>query len=213
MRRFMPTADQSGGIYQPGAKDIPRLVKVAVDAFFDYPIHAWTFPDEHDRRARLPAYFTMLERYGLFYGEEQATSPACDAFAIYLLPGTGEMNAWRWIRAGYLKQARAYGKAALRRYDAATANMAGIEARNAPGPHAYLMLLAVDPRAQHKGLATALVKTMLGRLVTAHLGCYLETHDLANEAFYNRLGFATAGKYPVPGTPLTLLSLAWVPGS
>ena len=182
-----------------------------MDAFFNYPIHTWTFPDEHERRAKLPAYFEMLVRYGLLYGDVQAVSPSCDGFAIYLLPGTGEMNAWRWIRAGYLKQSRVYGKAARRRDAAATANMQDIETKNAPGPHAFLMLLAVDPRAQGNGYATALVKGMLGRLAAARLGCYLETHDLANEAFYNRLGFATTGKYPVPGTPLTLVSLVWEP--
>ncbi len=212
MRRHfkMPTA-QMGGIYRPMAKDVPRLTGVAVDAFFNYPIHAWTFPDEHERRRKLPSYFSMLIKYGLLYGEVHAASPACEAFAIYLLPGSPPMTSWRWIRAGWWKQSLSYGRAAQRRYDLATASMYDIETRNAPAPHAYLMLLAVDPRAQGKGHATALVKAMLGRLAAAGLDCYLETHEPANETFYNRLGFATAGKYDVPGTGLTLVSLLWEP--
>jgi ribosomal protein S18 acetylase RimI-like enzyme len=200
------------GVYRPAAKDIATLTAVAVDAFFDYPVHAWTFPDETERRAKLPSYFSMLIKYGLLYGEVHAASPACEAFAIYLLPGTGEMTSWRWIRSGAMKQSRVFGKAAQRRYDLTTASMEDVQTRNAPEPHAYLMLLAVDPRAQGKGHATALVKVMLGRLASAHLACYLETHDPANEGFYNRLGFRTAGKYPVPGTGLTLVSLVWKPG-
>jgi GNAT superfamily N-acetyltransferase len=200
------------GVYRPAAKDLARMTAVASDAFFAYPIHAWTFPDEAERRAKLPSYFAMLIKYGLLYGEVHAASPNCEAFAIYLLPGTGEMTSRRWTRAGALKQSRVYGKTAQRRYDLTTATMEDVQTRNVPEPHAYLMLLAVDPRAQGKGLATALVKAMLGWLASARLACYLETHDPANEAFYNRLGFRTAGKYPVPGTCLTLVSLVWEPG-
>ncbi len=201
-----------GGTYRPTTKDIARLTGVAVDAFFGYPIHAWTFPDEHERRRKLPSYFSMLIRYGLFYGEVHATSPDCEAFTIYLLPSSPPMTPWRWIRAGCWRQSMVYGRAAQRRYDLATTSMYDIETKNAPDPHAYLMLLAVEPRAQGKGHATALVKAMLGRLATDGLGCYLETHEPANEAFYNRLGFATSGKYEVAGTGLTLVSLLWAPG-
>jgi hypothetical protein len=91
-----------GGIYRPTAKDVPRLTGVAVDAFFSYPIHAWTFPDEHERRRRLPSYFSMLIKYGLFYGGVYAASLVYEAFAVHLLPGTGPIVP-RTIKSDSLK--------------------------------------------------------------------------------------------------------------
>jgi ribosomal protein S18 acetylase RimI-like enzyme len=56
-------------------------------------------------------------------------------------------------------------------------------------PHWYLMLLAVDPEAQRRGVGTMLVDHGLGLADDEGVGAYLETQKEENLAYYRRFGF------------------------
>jgi ribosomal protein S18 acetylase RimI-like enzyme len=69
-------------------------------------------------------------------------------------------------------------------------------------PHWYLMLLAVDPAMQRRGVGTMLMNDALARIDAEHVGAYLETQKEDNHAYYRRFGFDLRETlHPMPGGP------------
>jgi ribosomal protein S18 acetylase RimI-like enzyme len=56
-------------------------------------------------------------------------------------------------------------------------------------PHWYLMLLAVEPHAQRRGVGTMLVEHGLGLADLEGVSAYLETQKEENLSYYRRFGF------------------------
>jgi len=178
-----------------------------VNAFVDYPLHVWTIPDGEERRKKLHTHFSMVLRYGLKFADMYASSESIEGFVIYMHPESGPVTTWRLVQCGGFGFLRVYGSTAIKRYNQAIAPIETLRGKNAPSPHVYVLLLAVDPRAQGKGWARKLITPMLDRLDKNAIACYLETYKAKNEAIYNHLGFETIEKCTVPGTDLTLISL------
>ena len=76
-------------------------------------------------------------------------------------------------------------------------------ALNAPFSHWYLSSLGVDAAHQGKGYASALLKSMLGRLDRDGVPCYLETQREVNVRLYGRYGFNVTKEGRIPGTPIS----------
>jgi ribosomal protein S18 acetylase RimI-like enzyme len=201
------------GLYRPTKADFPKLVKTFVNAFMDYPLHVYAIPEKTEREKKLAIYFKTMTRYGYKFADMYATSENAEGVAIFIHPESGPMTAWRWIQCGYLGVMRACGSAAMKRYNQAIAPIEELKKKHAPSPFSYLGYIAVDPACQNHGYANQLVKPMLDHLATKGMACYLETFKPKNEGIYNRMGFKTMEKYPVPGTELTLISLLWQPPS
>jgi GNAT superfamily N-acetyltransferase len=68
-------------------------------------------------------------------------------------------------------------------------------------PHWYLALLATDPSAQGRGLASALLAPVLERCDREGTLAYLETQKEANVSWYARAGFTVDRKIALAGTP------------
>jgi predicted N-acetyltransferase YhbS len=61
--------------------------------------------------------------------------------------------------------------------------------RDMPHPHWNLMILAVDPSEQGRGIGGSLVRTNLDRADREGASCYLVTDRPQNVSFYTNLGF------------------------
>jgi ribosomal protein S18 acetylase RimI-like enzyme len=71
--------------------------------------------------------------------------------------------------------------------------------------HLYFFFLGVDPSHQKKGLASAMIKTMLDRCDRDGLGAYLENTNPANRPLYESFGFKAIRELSVgPGSPILL---------
>jgi GNAT superfamily N-acetyltransferase len=70
-----------------------------------------------------------------------------------------------------------------------------------PKHHQYLALLATDPSAQGKGLASGLLRPVLERCDAEGIPSYLETQKEANLAFYGRHGYEQTGVVELSGCP------------
>jgi len=68
-----------------------------------------------------------------------------------------------------------------------------VRTRLAPGPHWYLMLLAVTPSLPEKVVAEALMQPVLSRADSTGMPCYLETFSEKRLAFYEDCGFRIIG--------------------
>ena len=65
--------------------------------------------------------------------------------------------------------------------------------------HWYLNMLAVDPKYQGKGYASALLNAMLPEIDKQNLPCYLETGGDKNVSIYKHFGFKVINEYTIPG--------------
>jgi GNAT superfamily N-acetyltransferase len=81
-------------------------------------------------------------------------------------------------------------------------------------PYWYLGVLATDPARQGEGLATAVLRPVLGEADRDGMACCLETSTEANRRFYERRGFTEATEVPLAdGPPTWWLRRAPVSGS
>jgi GNAT superfamily N-acetyltransferase len=83
----------------------------------------------------------------------------------------------------------------LTRYNDAVAGASTAE------PYWYLGVLATDPGRQREGLATAVLKPILGEADQLGIACSLETSTADNRRFYERRGFTQATEIMLPGGP------------
>lgn len=64
----------------------------------------------------------------------------------------------------------------------------------------YLSIVAVDPTAQGQGLGRKLLEPTIAEADRLSATCYLETFSPRSLSFYERLGFATEGRFAEPTT-------------
>jgi ribosomal protein S18 acetylase RimI-like enzyme len=178
--------------------DAPRLAQGLASAFQDDPVIAWIFPDQHRRRAVLPAFMEFRLRK-LAFPHDQVWMTAGGAAAAVWLPPPG-----RWPLPG--PQRLRLLPPLVRFFGLRTASVLGglerMEARHPRDPpHWYLFILGTEQAAQGQGLGSALLAQALTRLDAAGLPAYLESSNERNLALYSRHGFEVAGEVAIPGGP------------
>ena len=179
--------------------DAPRLAQALAAAFQDDPVIAWIFPDEHRRRAVLPAFMEFRLRK-LAFPHDQVWMTADGAAAAVWLPPPGTMAAVA-PRSGCgccLPLVRFFG---LR-----TASvLGGLERMEERHPddrsHWYLFILGTEQAAQGQGLGSALLAQMLARVDADGMPAYLESSNERNLALYGRHGFEVTSEVAIPGGP------------
>jgi ribosomal protein S18 acetylase RimI-like enzyme len=89
----------------------------------------------------------------------------------------------------------------LRRMRAVRAALRALGAAPDAPPHLDLRYLAVDPAAQGRGLAGALLREGLARADAAGLPVALHCTKAHNVALYEHFGFAVRGVIDIPAGP------------
>jgi len=64
----------------------------------------------------------------------------------------------------------------------------------------YLSIVGVAPAAQGRGIGARLIEPTLAEAEEAGANCYLETFDIRNPRFYQRLGFSPLASHVEPVT-------------
>jgi ribosomal protein S18 acetylase RimI-like enzyme len=159
-------------------------------AFQNYPVFVYVYPDDSERKDRLPHFFKSMVHKGLLQGEVYASSPAMEGVTVWLPPGIsgGLSKAFEVDREAFDRFSY-YGKCAY-----------GVRQKHAPAQHWFLELIGVVPEFQGKGFGGRLLRPMLDRLEQESLPCYLDTEVEENVAIYQRHGFRVLDYMIVPGT-------------
>jgi len=165
-----------------------QAARVYTRAFFDYPMLVFYFPDRKRRERYLEWYLGCAITYALRYGEVY-TTPGVSGVVCWLPPGQWELTMLRTILSGFFPTPWVMGREAYRRSEQNEAFLTKVHREVLPGPHWYLWGLTVDPDQQGQGIGTRLMQPIFERADTAHLPCYLETHDQKNVSFYSKRGF------------------------
>lgn len=167
---------------------VGETAAVAARAFADDGMFTFVFPDRPDRERRLPRFFRGAVRYGRGVGGA-VTTPDRAGVAIWLPPGRATMSVARLVRSGMAAFPVTLGPTAFRRFTAYTGWLDQQRRELVPGPHWFLLALAVDPTRQREGIGTALMQSALGDADRQALPAYLETTTPANVDYYARAGF------------------------
>lgn len=134
-------------------KDLVRLNKphikptteVLTQAFRNYPLLQYSFPDELERGRIVPYFFQYILNYGVRCGEIYTTSPNLEGVAVWLTSDNYPMTFWRLIRSVPLSIIFGFGKegGGRRRYTGEYID--AVHKRLVPFKHWFLQTIGVDP--------------------------------------------------------------------
>ena len=179
---------------------VPRAAEMLSSAFHDDMLLANYFPDSTRRLAVGRLFFQLPLSIGLGVGEVCTTSPGIEGVAVWFPPGTYPVSKWKTLQAIPFLTALRFGIAGGVRMKALGDFFDALHSRIAPPKHWFLELLGVDPDAQGRGHASALLRPMLARIDGEGCPCYLETTNPNNVSMYEHFGFEVRDSGTVPGT-------------
>jgi len=175
-----------------------EAARVLTAAFFDYPMLTFYFPDPKRRSRYLPWYLENALNCALRYGEVFVDAELSGVL-YYLPPGHTKLSIWEYTQNGFLLTPVLLGLRNYVRSMECEEFVASTHEKIMPGrSHYYLWGLAVDPARKRKGVGTALMKHFMEIADIANKPIYLETHDEANVAYYQRLGFTLVHTDTIP---------------
>lgn len=180
---------------------VPALTDLLGRAFVNDPLLRFLEPHEKWRTRLAPVLYRSVLRYCLRYGQADVTTDG-NAVACWLLPHNNQPTLWRELRSGMWAlpfRARTNALRRLLQFDTASRTL---RQQIVSDPHWYLWTIAVDPGHQHKGHASALMRSVLTRADRSGEVCYLETQNPANVPLYERYGFALKAKLQMIDGPI-----------
>ncbi|WP_421710924.1 GNAT family N-acetyltransferase [Alcanivorax sp.] len=178
---------------------IDAIARVLSLAFYRDPLFCYFFPDDSRRLAQSRHTFLFLARHAQHRGEICTPPGSVDGAALWLPSDALHRSVMDMLRFGALPMLRQGPAAVKRQLDAGDA-MQKVHDGLMSKPHAYLLLLGIDPQHQGRGLATRLLEPTLERLDREGLPAYLDTHNPDNVSLYRRFGFEVVHEAPMPGT-------------
>ncbi|MCK4515677.1 MAG: GNAT family N-acetyltransferase [Spirochaetaceae bacterium] len=179
---------------------VPRAAEMLSSAFHDDMFLANYFPDSTRRLAVGRLFFQFPLCAGLSVGEVFATSPRIEGVAVWFPPATYPLSMRSMLHAVPFLTALRFGIAGGARMKALGDFFDTLHSRLAPPNHWFLELLGVDPDAQGRGHASALLRPMLARIDGEGCPCYLETTNPDNVSMYEHFGFEVRTSGTVPDT-------------
>jgi GNAT superfamily N-acetyltransferase len=165
--------------------DRKRMARTLASAFEHDPTFGYLFPDDRSRFRRLEGFFDMAAPHlGLRHGASFLTEDG-DAAAVWVPPDQWRMPITTQLRMlpGFLRWAGRHTPRVLGAFNQME------KAHPHEPPSWYLLALGTEREHQGKGLGSALVQDMLGRIDEQGLPAYLESSNPRNVPFYARHGF------------------------
>lgn len=169
--------------------DLDGLTAVITAAFSEDPLWRWAFPE----LGGLEAWWRFLISSTLRYPHTYIAGDFAAA-AVWIPPGGVELTEEEEEQVEPLLQELIGERAAD-----VLALLGEFENSHPHDPqHWYLSLLGTDPRERSKGIGMGLLAGCLEMVDAEHLPAYLESSNPANDARYERLGFAPHGSFSTP---------------
>lgn len=190
------------GLRRAVLTDLPDLAEMLGRAFAGDPMFRY-LADPHGRpEDHLASMFRGVLRHLADDFADTLTTPDRQAVAVWNRPGYRAPQGLD----GFRMLPHMAGLTGWRRIHLMMQVLGALDRRHKelmPGPHWYLLALAVAPDRQGQGLGTALMRPYLDRCDRDGLPAYLETSQPRNLPLYERHGFrvvddVTMGKPPFP---------------
>ena len=195
-------AIEKAGLYIVQEKDLDRLAKVAADAYKDYPLHNWLTKGKYDEKAsRLIMQIslkTMTEDAVIY-----ADSEEMNGFAAWLPFGFTGNKALPFLMSGGLSLILHSGLGIIGRLLTYENYAMNLKKEFTDNYDWYLYNLSIKKDAQGKGIASKLMRPMLGFCDDEKMVAYLETNKDSNVGLYQHYGFELKREEIIPKTTVT----------
>jgi ribosomal protein S18 acetylase RimI-like enzyme len=178
------------------AADLPSLEATLVAAFQDDPMMTWMFPDAAARPAQSGGFWRVALHAGLRRGHTYATDRD-EAVAVWSPPDVPMFDDADLEALGTHVGEQIGGRAEL-----VFEGLGALTAHHPEEPHFYLLGLGTRPEAQGRGLGGTVVADVLRRCDAQALPAYLESSNIRNVPFYERLGFEVVVEVELPEGPV-----------
>ena len=166
-----------------------RAAEVVTAAFFNYPMFIHYFPDVKRRKHQMSWYMERTLTCAMSYGEVLTTSD-CSGIMFFLPPRHTRLTDREYIKNGFLFVPFVMGFRNYIKSSECERFVADTQERLMNGrDHYYLWGLVANPKTQHKGVGSALIKELIDKADDENMPVYLETHDQKNVTYYERFGF------------------------
>jgi ribosomal protein S18 acetylase RimI-like enzyme len=177
--------DPPVGVRRATSADVPALAAVLARAFLDDPVASWAWRPDRLRLGALERFHGVRLRQ-LLAGEEVWTSDELTCAALWAPPASWHMT---------LSETAMLVPCFLRprlfvRMPLVALGWEKLErAHPRRPPHFYLAVLGTEPRAQGRGLGSAVLGGVLEGCDRDGVAAYLESSKERNIDFYARHGF------------------------
>jgi ribosomal protein S18 acetylase RimI-like enzyme len=161
-------------------------------AFENDPLIKFVEPNEQKRAQIAPFLYGTVLKYCQLFGQVDVTTDGMAA-AAWLAPNHCFPSILRELRAGMGMLPIKCGLGAFNRLQEFDILSKKMRRKFAPPTHWYLWGIAVDPSMQGKGLARALLNSVIQKADRAGETIYLETQNPNNVVVYERFGFRVVG--------------------
>ena len=174
--------------------DVGTIVATLTAAFEADPVWSWAFPDSGRRAAQYATWFGLFVESALPHGWVW-TLDRCGAVSVWTPPGHAELSEEAETRVEPFLVAELGDHAGpvlrvMEQFEAACP---------ADRDFYYLSWLGTHPDHRGRGLGMELLAANLARIDAEGAPAYLESTNPANNARYERLGFAPRSEFSIPG--------------
>ena len=194
-------AIEKAGLHIVQKNELDRLAEVAADAYRDYPLHNWLTGGKYDEVAsRLLMQITLktMTEDALIY----ADSEELNGFAAWLPFGFSGNKTLPFLKSGGLKLIFHSGFGLIGRLLAYEKYAMNLKKEFTDHYDWYLFNLSIKKDAQGKGIASKLMRPMLGFCDDERMVAYLETNKEANVGLYQHYGFDLMKEEMIPKSPV-----------
>ena len=194
-------AIERAGLYVVKKNELDRLAEVAADAYRDYPLHNWLTKGKYDAVASnliMQISLRTMTEDALIY----ADSEEINGFAVWLPFGFTGSKTMPFLLNGGLRLILHSGLGIISRlltYESYAMNLKKTFTDNYDW---YLYNLSIKKDAQGRGIASKLMRPMLGFCDDERMVAYLETNKQANVGLYKHYGFELMREELIPKSPV-----------
>ena len=195
-------AVERAGLYIVKKEDLGRLAEVAADAYRDYPLHNWFTKGKYDAvssRLIMEISLKTMTEDALIY----ADSEEINGFAVWLPFGFTGSKTLPFLFNGGLKLIFHSGLGIISRLLTYESYAMNLKKKFTDNYDWYLYNLSIKKEAQGQGLASKLMRPMLGFCDDERMVAYLETNKESNVGLYRHYGFDLMREELIPKTPVT----------
>ena len=192
-------AVEKAGLYLVQKKDLPRLAEVAADAYQDYPLHNWFTKGKYDKIASkliMEISLKTMTEDAVIY----ADSEEINGFAVWLPFGFTGSKTLPFLFSGGLKLIFHSGLGIIDRLLTYETYAMNLKKQFTDNYDWYLYNLSIKRDAQGKGIASKLMRPMLGFCDDERMVAYLETNKESNVGLYTHYGFSLMKEELIPKT-------------
>ena len=195
-------AIEKAGLYIVQEKDLDRLAEIAADAYRDYPLHNWFTKGKYDAKASkliMQISLKTMTEDAVIY----ADSEDLNGFAVWLPFGFTGSKTMPFLLNGGLRLIFHAGLGIIGRLLAYETYAMNLKKTFTDHYDWYLYNLSIRKDAQGKGIASKLMRPMLGFLDDEKMVAYLETNKETNVGLYRHYGFHLMKEEKIPKSPVT----------